>query len=57
MSSDNPDPTEIALRPKMPVYITYVTCWADSTGTIQYRKDVYGQDIILYANLVKAIGK
>ena len=56
MASEKPDPTEIALRPKMPVYITYVTCWADSTGTLQYRKDVYGQDIILYANLTKALG-
>jgi murein L,D-transpeptidase YcbB/YkuD len=56
MSDEKPDPTEIALRPKMPVYITYITCWSDSTGTLQYRKDVYGQDIILYANLVKAIG-
>jgi murein L,D-transpeptidase YcbB/YkuD len=57
MATDKPDPTEIALHKKMPVYITYVTCWADSTGTLQYRKDVYGQDIILYANLAKAIGK
>ncbi|MFI5157745.1 MAG: L,D-transpeptidase family protein [Sphingobacteriales bacterium] len=54
MAADKPDPTEIALPKKMPVYITYTTCWADSTGTLQYRKDVYGQDIILYANLIKA---
>jgi len=57
MATDKPDPTEIALHKKMPVYITYITCWADSTGTLQYRKDVYGQDIILYANLIKVIGK
>lgn len=57
IANDKPDPTEIALRKKMPVYITYVTCWTDSTGTLQYRKDVYGQDIILYANLAKVIGK
>lgn len=57
MASDKPDPTEIALPKKMPVYITYITLWSDSTGTLQYRKDVYGQDIILYANLIKALGK
>jgi murein L,D-transpeptidase YcbB/YkuD len=57
MATAKPDPTEISLHKKVPVYITYITCWADSTGTLQYRKDVYGQDIILYANLIKAIEK
>ena len=56
MATDKPKPTEISLHKKVPVYITYITCWADSTGTLQYRRDVYGQDIILYANLVKALG-
>jgi murein L,D-transpeptidase YcbB/YkuD len=37
MSEDNPEPTTIAVPKKMPVYITYVTCWADSNGTLQYR--------------------
>lgn len=51
MAADNPDPTTIYLPRKTPVYITYVTCWADSNGTLQYRPDVYGLDIVLYANL------
>nr|WP_294948699.1 L,D-transpeptidase family protein [uncultured Mucilaginibacter sp.] len=51
MSQDNPDPTTIALPTKMPVYITYVTCWADSNGVIQFRPDVYGLDIVLYGHL------
>jgi len=55
MGADKPDPTNIDLPKKVPVYITYITCWADSTGTLQYRRDVYGQDIILYANLEKAV--
>lgn len=47
MAADNPEPTSINLRPKIPVYLTYVTCWADSTG-LQIRPDVYGLDIVLY---------
>ncbi|MCO5936447.1 L,D-transpeptidase family protein [Mucilaginibacter sp. RB4R14] len=53
MSEDNPEPTTISVPKKMPVYITYVTCWADSTHTLQYRPDVYGLDIVLYGHLQK----
>ncbi|MEO6851198.1 MAG: L,D-transpeptidase family protein, partial [Mucilaginibacter sp.] len=53
MAADNPSPTDIGLRPKMPVYITYVTCWADTNGVLQFRKDVYGLDIILYDQMKK----
>jgi murein L,D-transpeptidase YcbB/YkuD len=53
MSEDNPEPTTIAVPKKMPVYITYITCWADSNGTLQYRPDVYGLDIVLYGHLQK----
>ncbi|HEY9195987.1 MAG TPA: L,D-transpeptidase family protein [Mucilaginibacter sp.] len=45
------EPTDIALPKKTPVYITYVTCWADDAGVLQYRKDVYGLDIVVYAHL------
>ncbi|WP_254659525.1 L,D-transpeptidase family protein [Mucilaginibacter sp. PPCGB 2223] len=50
---DNPEPTRLYLPKKVPVYITYITCWVDETGTIQYRKDIYAQDIVLYAHLQK----
>ena len=53
MSQDNPDPTTLAVPKKMPVYITYVTCWADANGTLQYRPDVYGLDVVLYGHLQK----
>ena len=53
MSEDNPEPTNIALPKKTPIYITYVTCWADKNGLLQYRPDVYGLDIVLYASLEK----
>jgi len=55
MADNNPDPTDINLSRKIPVYITYYTCWADSTGTLQYRGDVYGQDIVLFSNLQKKL--
>ncbi len=48
MGQDNPEPTSIALSPKVPVLITYMTGWVDSTGTVQVRPDVYGLDIVLY---------
>lgn len=55
MTEDNPAPTTIALPKKMPVYLTYVTCWADSNGVIQFRPDVYGLDVVLYGHLQKFV--
>jgi murein L,D-transpeptidase YcbB/YkuD len=53
MAEDNPNPTTIYLPKKVPVYITYVTCWLDEDGKLQFRNDVYGQDIVLYEHLQK----
>jgi murein L,D-transpeptidase YcbB/YkuD len=53
MDEDNPDPSVIYLPKKVPVYITYVTCWADENNTLQFRQDVYGLDIVLYDHLIK----
>jgi murein L,D-transpeptidase YcbB/YkuD len=53
MSEDNPEPTTIYLPKKVPVYITYSTCWADESGTLQFRQDVYGLDIVLYDHMLK----
>lgn len=55
MTEDSPDPTDIDLPKKIPVYIAYYTCWVDSTGTLQYRGDVYGHDIVLFASLQKKL--
>ncbi|HEY0245311.1 MAG TPA: L,D-transpeptidase family protein, partial [Mucilaginibacter sp.] len=52
MAEDNPESTTINLTPKVPVYITYVTSWADENGTLQVRPDVYGLDIVLYNALL-----
>ncbi|WP_235985778.1 L,D-transpeptidase scaffold domain-containing protein [Mucilaginibacter segetis] len=57
MGEDNPDPTTIALPNKTPIYITYMTCWEDENGTIQFRPDVYGLDIVLYAHMQKIMNK
>lgn len=56
MGQDKSEPTDLSVSPKMPVYITYITCWPDSTGQIQVRPDVYGLDIVLYAHLQKVLG-
>ncbi len=53
MQEDDPKSEDIALRPKIPVYITYITCWSDKEGKLEFRKDVYGLDIVLYDHLKK----
>lgn len=53
MTMDNPDPSDIQLPKKTAVYLTYVTCWADDSGTLQFRPDVYGLDIVLFGHLNK----
>ena len=53
MNDDDSTSQDIALRPRIPVYITYMTCWSDSEGQLQFRGDVYGLDIVLYDHLKK----
>jgi murein L,D-transpeptidase YcbB/YkuD len=53
MGEDEPTPQDIGLRPKVPVYITYITCWLDENGELQFRRDVYGLDIVLYDHMKK----
>lgn len=55
MDDDNPDPSDINLPKKTPVYITYVTCWQDENGELQFRNDVYGQDIVLWEKLQRVV--
>ena len=55
MQSENPVATDIGLPKQIPVYLTYFTCWADQTGKLQYRKDVYGLDIVLYTHLERLV--
>jgi murein L,D-transpeptidase YcbB/YkuD len=53
MSMDNPDPSNLQVPKKTAVYLTYVTCWTDEGGRLQFRPDVYGLDIVLFAHLNK----
>ncbi|RZL43269.1 MAG: L,D-transpeptidase [Pedobacter sp.] len=55
MQSANPVATDIGLPKQVPVYLTYFTCWADQTGKLQYRKDIYGLDIVLYTHLERLV--
>jgi murein L,D-transpeptidase YcbB/YkuD len=34
----------VTLKRKIPVLLAYWTAWVDSTGTMNFRKDIYGQD-------------
>lgn len=31
----------VLLKKTIPVYITYLTCWVDDKGVLQFRDDVY----------------
>lgn len=54
MQETNPTARDISLPKKIPVYITYVTCWAEN-GRLVYRPDVYGLDIVLYTHIQKML--
>jgi murein L,D-transpeptidase YcbB/YkuD len=34
----------VSLTKKMPVLLAYWTAWVDPQGTVNFRRDVYGQD-------------
>ncbi len=36
--------TEIAIKPTIPVYITYFTAWVDINGNLNFRNDIYNLD-------------
>ncbi len=41
-------PVKASLPRKIPVYITYRTCWVDEEGTLNFRADIYGFDAAQY---------
>lgn len=53
MAESQNEAKDITLPKKIPVYLTYVTAWADAGNQIQFRKDVYGLDIVLYTYMQK----
>jgi len=54
MQETDPKANNISLPKKVPVYITYVTCWSEN-GSLVYRPDVYGLDIVLYTHIQKML--
>lgn len=51
--TENQQARDIALPNKVPVYLTYFTCWNGDNNKLQFRKDVYGLDVVLYSYLQK----
>ncbi|MBX6322679.1 MAG: L,D-transpeptidase family protein, partial [Rhodospirillaceae bacterium] len=35
----------IELPKPMPIHLVYLTAWVDESGTVQFRRDVYGRDV------------
>ncbi len=54
MQETDPKANNLSLPKKVPVYITYVTCWSEN-GKLVYRPDVYGLDIVLYTHIQKML--
>lgn len=54
--TENQKARDIALPKQIPVYLTYLTTWKAEDGTLQFRKDIYGLDVVLYSYLQK-LGK
>jgi murein L,D-transpeptidase YcbB/YkuD len=44
----------IRLEAPVPVHLTYQTAWVGSSGSMQFRSDIYGRDSIILARLVAA---
>jgi murein L,D-transpeptidase YcbB/YkuD len=41
----------VTLKKPIPVLIVYFTAWVDKSGTLNFRKDIYGHDEQLAAKL------
>lgn len=44
---DTKQQTRVDLKNPIAVHVTYLTAWADSDGTVQFRKDAYKRDLAL----------
>lgn len=43
----------VNIEQPVPVYITYFTSWVDTSGKLNFRKDIYGHDERLASHLIK----
>ena len=44
----------VSLNKPMPIHIQYWTAWIDRDGLLQFRKDIYNRDGILYKALTES---
>ncbi len=42
---DSHQTTNIRIIKPIPIYITYITAWADENGVVNYRNDIYNKDL------------
>jgi murein L,D-transpeptidase YcbB/YkuD len=42
----------VKLKRKVPVYISYITAFANKDGNVHFRRDIYGRDEILAEQLL-----
>ena len=49
---DGDHPVRVNLPKSIPVHLLYFTAWVDSTGVLQFRKDIYWRDMGLEAALM-----
>jgi murein L,D-transpeptidase YcbB/YkuD len=49
--------TVVKLKTQIPVYVVYLTAFANKDGSIHFREDVYGNDKILAAALARVKGR
>ncbi|HYE57148.1 MAG TPA: hypothetical protein VD948_01535, partial [Rhodothermales bacterium] len=40
-------------RRKVPVFLEYLTAWADDDGTVHFREDIYGHDAKLAIEIAR----
>ncbi|MCX2723305.1 L,D-transpeptidase family protein [Roseibium salinum] len=41
---------DVKLKTQIPLYLTYVTAWANADGVIHFRDDIYDRDDLFYAS-------
>lgn len=37
----------VNLTRRLPIYVVYITSWVDETGVINFRRDLYGRDVLV----------
>lgn len=54
---NKPEPTDVPLSEKVPVFIEYHTAWMGSDGRVHFREDIYGHDAKQLEPLEQAVAE